>query len=75
MVGLAFDEITGTLYLNEGLDTNSLYRVDVLTGAATLIGANGYGAIDGLAWIVPAPSSVAFLGFGALAGSRRRRSC
>ncbi len=73
MVGLAFDEFTGTLYLNEGLKTNSLYRVDVATGAATLIGANGYGSIDGLAWI-PSPSSVALLGFGALVGSRRRRS-
>lgn len=73
MIGLAFDESTGTLYLNEGLKTNSLYRVDVATGAATLIGVNGYGSIDGLAWI-PSPSSVALLGFGALVGSRRRRS-
>lgn len=73
MVGLAFDEFTGTLYLNEGDSTNSLYRVDVTTGAATLIGANGYGTIDGLAWI-PAPGTVTLLGLGALAGSRRRRS-
>lgn len=73
MVGLAYDEFTGTLYLNEGLKTNSLYRVDVTTGAATLIGENGYGSIDGLAWI-PSPSSAALLGFGALVGSRRRRS-
>lgn len=72
MVGLAFDEWTGTLYLNEGDATNSLYRVDVTTGAATLIGANGYGTIDGLAWI-PAPGSVTLLGLGALAGARRRR--
>jgi DNA-binding beta-propeller fold protein YncE len=73
MIGLAFDESTGTLYLNEGLKTNSLYRVDVETGAATLIGANGFGDIDGLAWI-PSPSSATLLGFGAIVGSRRRRS-
>lgn len=73
MVGLAFDESTGTLYLNEGLKTQSLYRVDVTTGEATLIGANGFGMIDGLAWI-PSPSSVALLGFGAFAGARRRRA-
>lgn len=72
MVGLAFDEITRTLYLNDGDATDSLYRVDVTTGAATLIGANGFGTIDGLAWI-PSPSSVALLGLGALAGARRRR--
>lgn len=72
MVGLAYDEITETLYLNEGDVTNSLYRVDVTTGAATLIGANGYGLIDGLAWI-PAPSSASVLVLGAIAGMRRRR--
>lgn len=72
MVGLAFDEFTGTLYLNDGDATDSLYRLDVTTGAATLIGANGYGTIDGLAWI-PAPGTLALLGLGALAGTRRRR--
>jgi MYXO-CTERM domain-containing protein len=74
MVGLAFDESTGTLYLNEGDATDSLYRVDVLTGAATLIGPNGYGTIDGLAWI-PSPGAATLLALGALAGLRRRRSC
>lgn len=73
MIGLAFDELSGTLYLNEGLKTNALYRVDVSTGAATMIGVNGMSNIDGLAWI-PAPSSLAVLGLGGLIGTRRRRS-
>ena len=72
MIGLAFDESTGTLFLNEGLDTHSLYTVDVNTGAATLIGANGFTSIDGLAWI-PSPSSAALLALAAATAARRRR--
>lgn len=72
MIGLAYDEHAGTLYLTEGLKTHSLYSVDVTTGAATLIGPNGFPNIDGLAWI-PTPGSVSLLALGALLGARRRR--
>jgi len=71
LVGLAYDEMTQTLYLNEGYVTNSLYTVDVFTGAATLIGPNGHTYIDGLAWI-PEPTSFTLLAAGALAMLRRR---
>jgi len=72
MVGLAYDEISQTLYLTEGLKTNSLYSVNVTTGAATLIGATGFTGIDGLAWL-PTPGSVSLLAISGLAGMRRRR--
>lgn len=72
VVGLAYDEITRTLYMTEGDVTNSLYRLDVTTGEATLVGELGYRMLDGLAWI-PSPSTGALLGFGGLAIARRRR--
>lgn len=71
LVGLAYDESTQTLYLNEADVTDSLYTVDVNTGVATLVGANGHPWIDGLAWL-PEPSSLVLLALGALAGVRRR---
>jgi len=71
LVGLAYDEWTQTLYLNEADVTDSLYVVDVNTGHATLVGPNGHPWIDGLAWL-PEPSSLALLTVGALCASRRR---
>lgn len=71
LVGLAYDEWTQTLYLNEADVTNSLYTVNVTTGHATLVGANGHTWIDGLAWI-PEPSSLALLVLGALLARSRR---
>lgn len=71
VVGMAYDEVTQTLYLNEGDETDSLYTVDVNSGVATLVGANGHAWIDGLAWL-PEPSSLVLLALGALAGVRRR---
>lgn len=71
LVGLAYDEWTQTLYLNEADVTNSLYTVDVNTGVATLVGANNHPWIDGLAWI-PEPTSLSLLALGALAMRRRR---
>lgn len=69
LFGLAYDEMNGILYGNSG-DTHNLYRIDVMTGAATLIGANGVDGIDGLAWIdgnmapVPVPAALPLLGTG-----------
>ena len=71
LIGLAYDEFTQTLYLNEADVTNSLYTVDVNTGHATLVGPNGHAWIDGLAWI-PEPSSLALLALGAVLARRSR---
>ncbi|NLG43106.1 MAG: PEP-CTERM sorting domain-containing protein [Phycisphaerae bacterium] len=72
LVGLAYDEWTQTLYLNEADVTDSLYTVDVATGQATLVGANNFPWIDGLAWI-PEPSSLTLVAVALLGASLRRR--
>ncbi|MGD8451536.1 MAG: hypothetical protein PVJ57_06930 [Phycisphaerae bacterium] len=71
IVGLAYDEWTQTLYLNEADVAQGLYTVDVTTGRAELVGANNYPWIDGLAWI-PEPTSLVLLVFGVLATARHR---
>jgi hypothetical protein len=75
-IGLAYNEITQTLYANTSLN---LYQVDVTSGLATLVGPNlVFGEINGLAWTpVPEPTSCALIAIGALATicqrPRRRR--
>lgn len=70
--GLAYDEFNDILYANVAPRAStvpgisSLYRIDSSTGSATLIGSNGVGRIEGLAW-VPEPSTLALLSLG-LAG-------
>ena len=91
LVGLAFDEDNDVLYMNLGSNTttpNSLFTINTTTGAATLVGANGAVAgqgIDGLAWrssavasAAPEPGTFALLALTGLpvAGAviRRRRA-
>lgn len=38
---LAYDEGAGVMYWAAGRDNNSLYTIDLVTGAATLVGAHG----------------------------------
>lgn len=70
---LVYDPVDGALCLNTGSDGNAsdnqLYTLNVLSGAATLVGANGVtmgDGIDGLAWrpqpitTVPEPDGYAF---------------
>ena len=78
-IGLAYDEDTNTLYANSG-DTQSLYTLNVGTGAAVLVGLNNVGnaVVDGLAWysgpdVIPEPTTLALLGLGLAAVARRRR--
>ena len=49
---LAFDTSTGTMYLSNGWGTNpsQLYKVNLLTGAATLIGSMGINDVFGLTY-------------------------
>jgi hypothetical protein len=87
--GLAFDSATGALYLNTGdsddcgVNSTNLYRVDTLTGLATLVGDNGAVAgsgIDGLAFqadssaAVPEPATLLLLGSGLAAAAAGRRT-
>jgi hypothetical protein len=72
MAGLAYDEVTQTLYLNDcWAGASDLYTVDVETGVATLVGPNGFEMIDGLAWI-PEPASLGLLAIAGLLALRRR---
>lgn len=48
--GLAYDTFNETLYMISGRGTQSLYTVDVETGAATLIGAHRVTDLFGLAY-------------------------
>jgi hypothetical protein len=57
-IGLAYDEANDILYANispfspvSNNKITSLYKIDVLTGQATLVGSNNIESIDGLAWI------------------------
>jgi hypothetical protein len=45
---LAYDPVTGTMYMIDGRPTQSLYEVDLRTGTATLIGAHGVNDLFGL---------------------------
>ena len=90
LAGLAFDEDSRILYANAipfGGGTGSpslLYTVNVTTGLATLVGANGQNDIDGLAWIsdgpddhrsIPEPltATLGLMGLGVLGMATRRR--
>jgi hypothetical protein len=71
-LGLGYDGLNDTLYLNIGGTTHSLYTVNTATGSATLVGNNGSTVIiDGLADLnvtpaVPEPAGAALLAAGLL---------
>jgi hypothetical protein len=69
---MGYSSSIGALFLS--VIDSDLFRVDVSTGARTLVG-NIPSVNDnrGLAFVVPAPGAAALLGLGALAGARRRR--
>lgn len=72
-IGLAYDEVAQTLYANDGSSSFSLYTVDVNTGLATLVGPNLADGINGLAWIVPEPTTGTLLLLGIMVPFRQRR--
>jgi len=69
---MGYSTSLGAMFLSD--ISSNLFRVDLATGARTLVG-NIPSANDnrGLAFVVPAPGAAALLGLGALAGARRRR--
>jgi len=69
---MGYSTALGAMFLSD--ISSNLFRVDLATGARTLVG-NIPSANDnrGLAFVVPAPGAAALLGLGALAGARRRR--
>lgn len=86
VAGLTFDPATGQAYVADGGvgGTNSLYTLDVTTGALTLVGVTGVpGGIAGLSFgptaaAIPEPSSfilggIAFSTVGLFATRRARR--
>jgi DNA-binding beta-propeller fold protein YncE len=55
--GLAYDPIGQILYFNEADTFDSLYCINTMTGAATLIGVNGSVAGDGIDGLAVEPSA------------------
>ena len=75
---LSFDisGVTGVGYLSVMDATNSIstfWTIDLSTGAASMIGDIGGGAVVTAISVIPAPGGVAVAGLAALAGLRRRR--
>lgn len=48
--GLAYDQLTDTLYATSSTGASSLYELDPITAAATLIGPTGFGYVNGLTY-------------------------
>ncbi len=81
VAGMAFDPITGDLYLADGdfNATNTLYTIDLNTFDLTVVGETvagqppaGLGGLAGLAFI-PAPGAAALFGLAGILAARRRR--
>jgi sugar lactone lactonase YvrE len=72
--GMAYNRDNGLMYMVDN-STDTLYTIDMSTGAASAIGSTGAGNLLGLVYYdpIPAPGSLAILGLGML-GARRRRS-
>lgn len=76
---LSFDisGATGFAYasvLSDDLSSSTFWLIDLSTGSATALGEIGGGALLTSMTVVPAPSSLALLGFAGLMGTSRRRS-
>jgi hypothetical protein len=71
---MAYNRDNGLMYMVDN-STDTLYTIDMSTGAASAIGSTGAGNLLGLVYYdpIPAPGSLAILGLGLL-GARRRRS-
>lgn len=75
VAGMDFDPSTGVLYVADGstLGTNSLYTMNPVTGAMTLIGPTVQGGLAGLTF-VPEPAAATTLGIAMVLSTLRRRA-
>lgn len=75
-VGFDISGRTGTAFasvVNSTLGSSTFWTIDLETGNASMIGEIGGGALVGSIAVVPAPGVLPMLGFGFVAGRRRRR--
>lgn len=77
-VGFDISGLTGIAYASvqdANLGQSTFWKIDLNTGAATMIGAIGGGAQVGGITVVPAPGALAALGGVGVLALRRRRAC
>jgi MYXO-CTERM domain-containing protein len=71
--GMAYNRDNGLMYMVDN-STDTLYTINMSTGAATAIGSTGSGNLLGLVYYdpVPGPGGLALLGLGLFSARRRR---
>lgn len=71
LLGMDINDQTGELFM--AMDDGNFYSIDTVAGSATFVDTHGVLTATGLAYGVPAPSSVLALMGAGLLGARRRR--
>lgn len=71
LIGMDINDLTGELFM--AMDNGNFYSIDTVAGSATFVDTHGVMTATGLAYGIPAPSSVLALMGAGLLGARRRR--